>query len=532
MAVRFVSPRRAAVVACCAWTVLVPPDLTAQGTLDDYRRGATINQRFANLTTGLVQGESWIGQSHHAVYRVSVAGGARFVRVDAEQFTKQPAFDHVAVATSLSSITGQTYSEITLPFTAVTFVDNGNTFEGDATGARYRCVVATSVCSRVGAVGGAGAAGGGGGGGRAGGATRCAGQTPVVPGQRVSEVYSPDCSAVAFVQNYNVAVRPSVRDSGGRGGRGAAAGAATTAVDVAPTMTMLSTDGSEGDAYVATSIEWSPDSKQLVAYRQKVGYNRVPYYIQSSPTDQVQPKLVAYGQAPGNFGGGIYRKPGDLLDTHQPVIFDIASKRQTVIDRAMFPNPYAISRPIWRKDSRAYAFHYNQRGHMIYRVLEVDAATGAVRPVVDEVTNSFFMYSDQGHNFAYDVTANCRLAQGNGGCTTYSGGELLWASERDGWNHLYLLDGATGRAKNQITKGAWVVRGVDSVDVANRQIYFRASGMNARQDPYFVHYYRINFDGSGLVAYTEADGTHRITWSADRQFYLDSYSRVDLPTVV
>ena len=51
-----------------------------------------------------------------------------------------------------------------------------------------------------------------------------------------------------------------------------------------------------------------------------------------------------------------------------------------------------------------------------------------------------------------------------------------------------------------------MVRGVDSVDVANRQIYFRASGMNAKQDPYFIHYYRINFDGTGLVAYTEADG--------------------------
>ena len=105
-------------------------------------------------------------------------------------------------------------------------------------------------------------------------------------------------------------------------------------------------------------------------------------------------------------------------------------------------------------------------------------------------------------------------------------------SERDGWNHLYLYDGVTGRVKNQITKGEWVVRGVDSVDVAKRQIYFRASGMNADQDPYFIHYYRINFDGTGLVAYTEADGTHAITWSPDRQYYIDTYSRVDMPTVV
>ena len=210
----------------------------------------------------------------------------------------------------------------------------------------------------------------------------------------------------------------------------------------------------------------------------------------------------------GNFGGGIYRKAGDILDSNQPAIFDIDTKRQILIDRSLFPNPYAISRPVWRKDNGAYSFQYNQRGHMIYRVLEVDASTGAVRPMVDEVTKSFFMYSDAGHNFAYDVERELSIGPGWRWCTTYSGGELVWASERDGWNHLYLHDGKTGRVKNQITKGEWVVRGVDSVDVANRQIYFRAGGMNATQDPYFIHYYRINFDGTGLVAYTEADGSH------------------------
>src|SRR6185369_14624665 len=354
------------------------------------------------------------------------------------------------------------------------------------------------------------------------------------------EVFSPDCTTIAFVQNYNVAIRPAPAPvtqagapGGGRGGRGGAGGGGGgRGAAPAANFTVLSTDGSEGDAYLANSIEWSPDSKKLVAYRQKPGYKRVPYYVQSSPPDQVQPKLVSYGQAPGNFGGGIYRKAGDILDSNQPSIFDVETKRQLLIDRSLFQNPYAISRAVWRKDNGAYSFQYNQRGHMVYRVLEVDASTGAVRPMVDEVTKSFFMYSDAGHNFAYDVGANCRLTQGGGGCDAYSGGELIWASERDGWNHLYLIDGKTGRVKNQITKGDWVMRGVDSVDVANRQIYFRAGGMNANQDPYFIHYYRINFDGTGLVAYTEADGSHTVTWSPDHTYYIDSYSRVDLPTVV
>ena len=54
------------------------------------------------------------------------------------------------------------------------------------------------------------------------------------------------------------------------------------------------------------------------------------------------------------------------------------------------------------------------------------------------------------------------------------------------------------------------MRGVDRVDEEKRQIWFRASGKNPDQDPYFIHYYRVNFDGTGLVALTEGNGTHTV----------------------
>jgi dipeptidyl aminopeptidase/acylaminoacyl peptidase len=104
-------------------------------------------------------------------------------------------------------------------------------------------------------------------------------------------------------------------------------------------------------------------------------------------------------------------------------------------------------------------------------------------------------------------------------------------SERDGWNHLYLYDAKTGRVKNQITRGEWVVRGVDRVDKETRQIWFRAGGIHRGQDPYYVHYCRVNFDGSSLVVLTEGDGTHSVEYSPGRKFLIDSYSRVDMPAV-
>jgi hypothetical protein len=64
-------------------------------------------------------------------------------------------------------------------------------------------------------------------------------------------------------------------------------------------------------------------------------------------------------------------------------------------------------------------------------------------------------------------------------------------SERDGWNHLYRVDARTGAVKNQVTRGPWLVRGVDRVDERARQIWFRAGGIRPGQDPYHIHYARV-----------------------------------------
>ena len=268
--------------------------------------------------------------------------------------------------------------------------------------------------------------------------------------------------------------------------------------------TALSFDGSEGNYYSLFSITWSPDSKKLVAFRIQPGYRRKIQYVQSSPADQLQPKYLSLD----------YAKPGDALDIERPVLFQLEGRKQLVIDNALFPDAFGLTAPVWRKDSRAFTFEYNQRGHQVYRIIEADVSTGKTRSVVDEQAKTFFCYS--GKKYRYDVD---------------DGREVVWMSERDGWNHLYLINGATGAVKNQITRGEWVVRGVEKVDEAKRQIWFRASGMYKGKDPYFNHFYRINFDGSGLTALTEEDATHIVSLSPDIKFYVDTWSRVDLPPV-
>jgi len=262
-------------------------------------------------------------------------------------------------------------------------------------------------------------------------------------------------------------------------------------------------DGTEEDAY-SDRFYWSPDSTRLLVLRRCKGDDRKVYIIESSPDDQLQPKLHNYS----------YLKPGDKIPIDKPHLFHISDRLHIPVPDELLPNPWSISEIRWSPDSSRFTFLYNQRGHQVLRIISVDATTGRPRAIIDEKSETFIDYSGKQFSRYLDDTD-----------------EIIWMSERDGWNHLYLYDAETGNVKNQITKGQWVVRRVESIDEEKRQIWFHACGIRPEQDPYYIHFCRVNFDGSGLVVLTRSNGTHDITFSPDRRFLFDRWSRVDQPPV-
>ena len=265
----------------------------------------------------------------------------------------------------------------------------------------------------------------------------------------------------------------------------------------------LTMDGTANLRYDGWSIIWSPDSRKLATVKVRdVQERRIPL-IESSPSSQKQPILQWRD----------YAKPGDVLPVYLPVLFDVEARKQMALNVTPYENQFYLNLTGWREDRRAFTFEFNQRGHQCYVIGEVSAADGSIRHLVDEQTKTFIYYYN---NYRYDLD---------------DGKELLWISERDGWRHLYLIDGTSGQVKRQVTKGEWVLRQVDYVDETNRVVYFTASGFNKGEDPYNLHYCRINLDGTGFTDMTPENGNHRVTFSADRSYFTDVYSRPDLPPV-
>ena len=438
----------------------------AQGTLEDYNRAYSLRQKFSGYQVYHSDvNPHWVTGTSSFWYLQRTPQGNEYLLVDADRQTRRPLFVRDSLAVQLQQSLGRRVDARNLPLDKGNLEASLDVFRFVCDGYNWRYEIAANCLTREGKV------------------------PPRGKGRHWMEtddekgwgpVTSPDGKYEAYIKNDNIFVRDKAN------GR----------------ERQLSQDGTLSN-YYSSYIQWSPDSRKVLSCRIRPVQKRYVYYVESSPRDQLQPKLHQQE----------YAKPGDELPFKVPCIFHVETGQRCIPETSLFAHQYSLSYLRWDADSKSVTFEYNERGHKTYRVLELSAEDGKVRTLIEEKEEKYVNYPLIYRNYLQD------------------GKHILWTSERDNYNHLYLYDRTTGRPVRQITKGRWYVRGVQHVDEQNQWIYFSANGMNPKEDPYLIHYYRIGFDGKGLVELTPDEGMHQAWFSSDYRYLVDVYSKVDTPPV-
>lgn len=438
----------------------------AQGTLEDYNRAYSLRQKFSGYQVYHSDvNPHWVTGTSSFWYLQRTPQGNEYLLVDADRQIRRPLFVRDSLAMQLQRSLGRNVDARNLPLDKGNLEASLDVFRFVCDGYNWRYEIAANRLTREGKV------------------------PPRGKGRHWMEtddekgwgpVTSPDGKYEAYIKNDNIFVRDKAN------GR----------------ERQLSQDGTLSN-YYSSYIQWSPDSRKVLSCRIRPVQKRYVYYVESSPRDQLQPKLHQQE----------YAKPGDELPFKVPCIFHVESGQRCIPETSLFAHQYSLSYLRWDADSKSVTFEYNERGHKTYRVLELSAEDGKVRTLIEEKEEKYVNYPLIYRNYLQD------------------GKHILWTSERDNYNHLYLYDRTTGRPVRQITKGRWYVRGVQHVDEQNQWIYFSANGMNPKEDPYLIHYYRIGFDGKDLVELTPDEGMHQAWFSSDYRYLVDVYSKVDTPPV-
>ena len=261
----------------------------------------------------------------------------------------------------------------------------------------------------------------------------------------------------------------------------------------------LTTDGEPENFY--RPLRWSPAGRWLVALRTVPGEHGQMVNVTARPEDSLRPTFRTYG----------YDLPGDRVDVSRLHVYDTTDRSGRAIEAEAIDYHGPPAGPLVWRDPTHLLYEQTFRGYQRRMIGEFDIATAASRVVVDERSETFLPPMKAWSHYLDN------------------GAEILWMSERSGWNHLYRIDGTTGKVENALTTGNWAVLSVERVDEQQRQVIFEAGGREPGENPYQRHWYRVDFDGGHLLHLSPGDGTHKLTFSPDGGVYLDTYSRVDAP---
>lgn len=315
------------------------------------------------------------------------------------------------------------------------------------------------------------------------------------------ELLSPDGKNVSFIRDWNLWIRNL--ETGEE--------------------KQLTSDGIENFGYATDNagwrksdkpvLLWSPDSKKIATFQQDQRHVSDMYMI-NTQVGASELKQWKYPLPQDKDIIRIHRVVVDL-ESNKVIRFkmDPDARRGTLCDDITCDSSFDDN--VWNEDGSKLAFVSTSRDHKIAHLKIADTKTGEVKSIYEEVVETQYESGQGAINWKYLPKSN----------------EFIWYSERDNWGHLYLYNFKTGQLKNQITIGDFVVTKIKEVDEKNRIIYFDANGREKGRDPYFSHYYKVDFSGKNLELLTPENGNHSLSFSPDRKYFIDNYSQPNVPTV-
>lgn len=248
---------------------------------------------------------------------------------------------------------------------------------------------------------------------------------------------------------------------------------------------------------------WSPDGRFLAVWREDSrGVHKIPVVDYSSALEKVT--MVPYSKT----GTPLLRAELHLVEVATGQVTRVAPVEGETYDWLAGWNP---------EGTQVLCLHLSRDAKRL-DLTAVEPVTGQRRLVLrEERPESFVAGLDFAtERWAKQVTA---LPEGRG---------YLWLSERDGWRHVYLYDGA-GRLVRQLTRGAFPVHEVMGVSPRGDAFYVTASA--ERDAPYEHVFYRGGMKGGVLKRLSSGSGMHFVSMSPSREFYVDAWSTRTMPRV-
>ena len=449
-------------------------------TVNDYSRAEqflpwnTYNMVFGDKVTPRFLND------HEFWFRSHKESGYEFVIVDAIEKSREPVFDHNRLASTLSVLMDTTIEGYKLPFHEFKFLERNEAIQFFVTDSiRWECDILSYNCTGP----------------------------DTVFKRKDWERPSPDRKWLAFERDENLWVRNIINN---QEKQLSFDGIKDHGYAVVPEGCCREITDRRSGNRIIPPLKWSPDSRKIITHRYDERNVKSLHLLEA---DDGRPILHSYK----------YAMPGDsVIPTSEAWVFDVEDGTSTKV--RVNPQPggsygrdTVYTSVQWTANSNNIFYTTRSRNYKNYSLFDVDASTGQATEILEEKGATFVELNQfTRYRPAWRVIGN--------------GEEFIWWSERDGWGHLYLYDGS-GKLKNRITSGAWVVTDVIYVDLEERKVYFTAAGKEENVNPYYQFFYRANLDGSNLELLSNEKASHKIIPFPSGKFFIDQYSTPDIPPI-